>query len=213
MILTSESEAASKLGLLHKYQFSKNKSAPLVFLVHGRAGNCDVMWTFRRCIPEEFSIIAPQAPISDPIGGHSWWPVTEGYSKHQAINAQELLMNFIISSVDFYMLEPRLIIALGFSQGGALLSMLSQSNPASFSGIAILAGFVIKMDSVINTLHKPQIFMAHGLNDEVVPLTKSTDGKLYLEQNGYNVTYVTDNVSHKIGIQGMKSLKEWIVKI
>ena len=59
----------------------RDASAPLLYMVHGRAGNIEVMWAFRRTAPETFSLLSVEAPQPDPVGGYSWWqvePVPDG---------------------------------------------------------------------------------------------------------------------------------------
>ncbi len=211
MILTSSNEAELVLGLKHKYVLSSNKDSPVVYLVHGRAGNFDVMWTFRKVISESCSIISVQAPLNDEIGGFSWWDIRSTDAKTDQLSGAETLRNFIRTSINYYNLKPSKTIAIGFSQGGATLSILSQNSPELLSAVAILAGFVIKVDhNEILSDNYPKMFIAHGEEDEIVPIEKAKKGVLYLEEKGFSVLFTSDNVGHKVGVSAMRELKEWI---
>lgn len=220
MINLASSEIASSLGLEHKFSFSRDLKAPLVLLVHGRAGTLDVMWTFRRCLPEGCNIIAPQALLADSIGGYSWWSMTNPSDKVALEKGVELaydkLKLFISSSIQFYNLQPSKILALGFSQGGVLLSAYLQKQPQFFAGVALLASFVSRLKAVdyeriiaIPEQSKTRIFMAHGVEDQTVTIEAAYKGRDHLKSLGFEVAFVEDPVGHKVGRQGMRALTAW----
>ncbi|MBN8549852.1 MAG: hypothetical protein J0M12_11105 [Deltaproteobacteria bacterium] len=210
-MLQEETTAAREaLGLRHKYLLGADPTAPLVFLVHGRAGNFDVMWTFRRMLPEHLNFIAPQAPLQDPIGGHSWWQVTDGrHSLTEAAQASSQLTDFIKRSPEHYGLAPRSCIALGFSQGAGLLSLTIQRAPQSLKAVALLAGFVLEEPQSLPTPPLASVLMLSGTNDEVIPIEKARQGAAYLKSKGFSVELHEDPVGHKVGAPGMRRLAEW----
>lgn len=173
------------------------------------------MWTFARGIPSEWNIIAPQAPLPDPIGGFSWWAVgEETISRTEIDRAGDLLEHFIDKVPSHYGLNPKFIVACGFSQGAGVLSVLLSRNPNLFRGVAILAGFVIKPEQELSAAaSSTKVFIGHGTNDQTVPLSKAEWGRDWLWARGYEVTFVADDVGHKVGTQGMRALKEWILTL
>jgi phospholipase/carboxylesterase len=212
MIQTNDGASFDALGLKHKYQFSSDPCAPLVFLVHGRAGTYDVMWAFRRILPEHCSIIAPQAPEPDMLGGYSWWDVENGRAPEAACaNSTELLWKFLHKSLAYYSRSPRGVLALGFSQGAGILSKLVQHEPEFFAGVALLAGFVITSDHSLPANTKlPPVLMIHGSKDDIIPVADAQRGRDYLVGKGFKVRYHDDPVGHKIGSPGMPLLGEWV---
>lgn len=212
MILEGSVETCATLGLLHKYHLCGKPNAPLVYLVHGRAGNFDVMWTFRRCLPDHCDIIAPQAPLADRVGGYSWWDVESSEGLAAAHGALKALLSFMTSAPQAYMLNPPSMYALGFSQGAGLLSLIIQEYPSLLSAAALLAGFVIPSSAPARVDKYPPVLMLHGSQDTVVPLSKALKGKETLEQRGINITFHQDPVGHKIGAPGMRLLKDWLTE-
>lgn len=210
---SANEDAIRATGLSHRVLLAPDPEAPLVFLVHGRAGNSKVMWAFRRAFPEHCSFIAPQAPFAEPfpIGAtpdesFSWWDVR--VTTREAItSACNTLESFMRASLDFYSCRPRVQLAAGFSQGAGLLSSLIQRE-SRFIGVALLAGFVLK-EPPPYPASKPSVFMAHGLHDEIVPLPKAEEGAEHLRNSGYHVEFHTDPVGHKVGTEGGRALKAW----
>ena len=107
----------SKLGLVHSYSLAADITAPLVVMVHGRAGSLEIMAIFRRCIPDEFSIVHVQAPLPDQIGGYSWWDVSEGRHGEKAITAAPRLVDFLFGFIKDQQLKPKSKIGIGFLKG------------------------------------------------------------------------------------------------
>lgn len=217
MYIDANSEKVSQLDLIHQYHFTDNLSAPLVFLVHGRAGSIKSMSPFRRCIPDYFNVIQVQAPFADKIGGWSWWDVTP--SREQtiklAIEAKEILEYFITESQIVYNLKPRKVVAIGFSQGGITLSVIAQINPGILNALAILASYALEIpQSKVDHLNSNLIvFAAHGRADDIVSLDKLEQSLEIFKSKNIPVELTVDDVGHKVGTNGMKALKNWLQKI
>ncbi len=200
-------------GLKAKARFSEDECAPLVYLVHGRAGDYNVMWAFRRTIPDHWNIIAPQAPLEDINGGWSWWQIKpELAPRSECIAASEKFLNFTNGVEAHYGLRPQLRLAIGFSQGSVLVGLAAQARPELFSGVGILAGFVEEHSNnyLPTAAHKPNFFMAHGITDDTIPYMRALASKSLLESWGLKVQFYEDSVGHKIGPAGMRGLKEWV---
>ena len=209
-IFTRASEIEnSKLGLVHCYSLAAQSDAPIVFMVHGRAGALEIMAVFRRCIPDEFSIVHVQAPHPDQIGGFSWWDVAEGRHGEKAIKAAPMLVDFVFAFIQGHQLKPKCKIGIGFSQGSGLLSSIGISEPGIFKGIAILAGFAPKGLKPTGTGKLPRFFWAHGSADETIPVAQAREGEAFLKAAGAEIKFIEDAVGHKIGTSGMRELGLW----
>lgn len=205
----SSPDQAESLGLLHSYSLSSDPRAPIVYMIHGRAGELEIMHIFRRCVPPEFSIVHVQAPLPDPIGGFSWWNVGEGVSAGVVIPAAQTVANFVESFPGQHRLTPVASIGFGFSQGGAVLSFLGLTEPSLLSGVAILASFVPYEGITLGQPPYPKFFVAHGTRDTTVPIEKSRIGAAYLRSLNIDLSVVEDDVTHKVGTSGMRALSAW----
>lgn len=214
MIKEASTDAVAKLKLDHLLRPGEDPTSPLVLLVHGRAGEKRVMFAFGRSIPRSCTVISPQAPVLDPLGGFSWWDVTaeRERQKEQIEAAQETLIAFVEKALEHYQLKPNKILALGFSQGGALLSLLLQRGALKLSGLALLASFVLKREINPASPRIP-IFMGHGSDDEMIPIDLAKIGRDYLQTNGFAVEWHEDDVGHKVGVTTIKALGKFSERI
>jgi predicted esterase len=78
-------------------------------------------------------------------------------------------------------------------------------------GLAILAGFISRVGDQSLIQGQPTVFVAHGTTDEVLSIEKARKGVNRLRSIGLTVTFVEEEgVGHKVGVQGMRALKEWV---
>jgi phospholipase/carboxylesterase len=194
-----------------------------VVLVHGRAGNRGVMWIFSKALEKTKPlVVSPEAPLSSPLGGHSWWIVEGGEEEEKnsakVVTAAELeqgvvvLERFIERVVDRYPVDRSKIFGFGFSQGAALLSTMTLRTPQVFQGVALLSGFIPEValtgaKATDGTL--PGYFIFHGTEDDIIPVRAAERADAVLRRRGAEVKFVTDEVGHKISSRGMKELTRW----
>lgn len=219
----------AQTGLNHRVYLPENHHGrPVVVLVHGRAGNSRVMWTFSRVFEHLKPItVSPEGFLNDPAGGHSWWLVEKDESepsrskpvtKEQLYPAVNTLEQFILSLEDTYGADLDRIYAFGFSQGAAMITSLSLKRPQLFRSVGMLAGFVPKVAVDKEHLHPsvvesgkvlPPYFMAAGTEDKIIPLSVSYKGRDFLTELGASVEFKEEPVGHKVGAQAMRDLKQW----
>jgi phospholipase/carboxylesterase len=195
-------------NLIYEYEPStESVTKRLYVLVHGKCGNIKVMRPFSRCIPLEAGKLYVQASNIDPEGGFSWWLSEDEFSHSNAINQ---LYNFILDFAGKHNFKPENITGFGFSQGAAVLSGVIQKNQAILGALALLAGFVIKIQTKGDINHKKiPIFMTHGSGDERIPIELAYIGLKHLESLGHEVVFFEHSLGHKVSVEGMKRLTEW----
>ena len=209
---SADEHAGNSCGLHHSYSFCGDPEAPLLIMIHGRAGTTRVMWAFKRSLPANVNVIAPEAFLVDEEeGGYSWWDIHQQERRLENIRtAVERVQDFVSRAEAYYDLIPAKRLAIGFSQGAALLSVILQTNDV-FSAAGLLSGFVVQVNEGLRRpLSDVPVFMAHGTKDDVISLKKAEKGRDFLKSCGCMVTYVTDATGHKIGVQGMRALTGWL---
>jgi len=181
----------------------------VVVMIHGRAHRMGVMSIFERAAPSDAHFLHVQAPIPDPEGGFCWW--VKGEAPDMSLG--ELFTTITTVCTEQAVTELPLFL-FGFSQGAAMVGMVLQRWPALSAGAALLAGFVPELAITHEKAadvrqHKTPVFIAHGRQDDVIPLSLAEKGGTFLNSLGYEVTFLVEDVAHKVGTQGMRALKEW----
>lgn len=221
-------EALRRAGLAHRVHIPANvegKKQPCLLMVHGRAGNFGVMWIFSKAVgsTRPLIIVAPQAHLTDPIGGHSWWEIGQTpsnpnypectFSEMYLGDPLERLGTFIDSLPSLYNVDNQRIVAFGFSQGAGLISAMSVARPGVFKAMALLAGFVPKTAkyqlSQAASLQLPSTFVFHGTEDKILPFERAKRDAEFLEQHGAPLRFEQDSVGHKVSSAGIRALGDW----
>ena len=215
---TAEHEQA--VGLAFTYRLATDTAAPLIVMIHGRAGTRDVMWLFERALPKSATIVSFQAPDREPVaalGGFSWWDIQNpGAARIEGPKAAHLIAGALLRFESLFSLSPSHRIAIGFSQGAAVLSSLVLEDVLECDGVALLAGFVVAdteraaLGESVSIKRKTPVYIGHGTTDDVIPVGRAIQGKEYLEERGHPVTFVTDPVGHKLGVSATRGLTAWV---
>jgi phospholipase/carboxylesterase len=212
-------------GLIHAAHIPKEASpvrpAPVVVMIHGWGGNETVTWVFKQTIPQGVAIVTPRAPFAlDNDEGFIWFHNGEGQRLRPIPDTLETglskLQQFLGSLADLYPIDPERLIMLGFSQGGAMITTLLLTRPETRQttlGVVLLAGALLQLPQVRpapNLLAGLPVFIAHGIEDAIIPLRVAQQARqLYLEL-GAEVTYGEYPTGHKVNSQGMKDLTAWL---
>ncbi len=193
-------------SLSGSYHLTLGSTEDLILMVHGKAGNRQVMKIFEKSFPSEANFIYPEADLPDPLGGFSWW--LDSNNSNFTIAADKLSL-FLEETIAKFELRPKRIIACGFSQGGACLSWLAQSKEGLFSHLIMICSFYLQQTNQLSVY--PNTFIYHGLSDQVVNVSEAVKAVEFLTARQASVTLVSDLQGHKISSKGMKSLKDWIL--
>lgn len=213
--LVDNDPALKKSGLVHRVQKPEAPGPyPTVVMLHGRAGNEDVMWIFTKTVPQDWLIVAPRAIEPDPDGRYSWrlrWP-DEWPTLDQFDEAVTAVTHFIHTLPNLYHADPSQIYLMGFSQGAAVSYAVAMRNPDLVQGIAGLVGFIpTRCDSALeeSPLVDLTIFMAVGKRDPLIPPERAAGCAQTLIMAGSNLEYHEYDTGHKLNATGMADLQAW----
>lgn len=193
----------------------------VLLMIHGITGDENSMWVFGRKFSTSYLILAPRAPFSAQPAGYSWRDVEKSTLQTDfgfpTLHALQSSADDLIRLVDEYTaslkIEAHQFDIVGFSQGGAMVSVLSLLYPNRINKMGILAAFVpAGLDEYIakKSLSGKNVFVAHGTKDETIAIERAYASVELLKQAGAQVNFVQDEVGHKLGANGMKALEEYL---
>ena len=192
---------------------------PVIFLIHGWTGDERSMWVFAPRLPKEAMLIAPRAPFISrhpDYGGYSW--VESRPESFSPLTAFEPALDGFSALVDQLSQQlpgdfTRFNLA-GFSQGAAFSFALALRYPERVRRLASLAGFLpAESEAAIAAggLEGKPILIAHGSQDETVPIDMARGARQQLEAAGAQVSYCESDTGHKLGANCARALQAFFV--
>lgn len=190
--------------------------ARLLLMLHGWTGDENSMWVFARNFPTDYVLLAPRAPHPAPQGGFSWRPPRADSFGRPSLDDLRESAEALIRLVDGYAAKGQIdagrFDVMGFSQGAALSNVLTCLYPHRIHKAGILAGFMPSgMEEIVaqKPLAGKPIFVAHGTQDNMVPIDRARASMTLLEQAGAHVTYCEAEVGHKVSADCLRGLESF----
>ncbi len=112
---------------------------------------------------------------------------------------------------------PSRILLAGFSQGGAVVLTAGTRYPDRLGGILALSTYLpmaeqLPQQASAANRHIP-IFMVHGTQDNVIPLSLAEASRQALSQAGYAVQWNTYPMAHHLCQEEIEAIALWIQKV
>jgi phospholipase/carboxylesterase len=212
-----ETELIQFEGWTLRVRESTNPEPRLLLMIHGITGDENSMWVFARDMPADYRIIAPRAPYTADPSGYSWRPPQFENMDGPSIEWFKKSAGALIQLVDGYSasvgLDSTVFDVIGFSQGGVMSNVLTFLYPRRIRKAGILSAFVPSgLEELISQrpLEGKPVFVAHGTKDETVPVDRANTSIALLKQAGAVVTYCEDDVAHKMSVNCLRKLKEFL---
>lgn len=186
---------------------------PAVVMVHGWLGNENVMSIFERTLPLGVAVISPRAPIKMGDDSYGWFKLDDPSTFTEGLAALEA---FVRGLPEAYPIDPARVALMGFSQGAAMSFSLLLKEPALAVAVAGLAGFLPRQAQPgvePGRLTGKRTFLAHGTEDDTVPVAWAREAAEALRTAGAEVTFNEYAVGHKMNAEGMRDLKAWMREV
>lgn len=133
------------------------------------------------------------------------------------LRASQLQVEALIAREKARGIPASRIILAGFSQGCAMTLQTGLRHPEPLAGMMCLSGY-LPLAGVAGAERSEQskttpIFMAHGVQDPVVPFARAEDSRKVLESLGYQVEWHAYQMQHTLCLQEVQDIAKWIRKV
>lgn len=211
------------LNLEYSIRRAKNseKKSPVIFMLHGYGSNKEDLFSLSSGISDEFTIISLQAPHGISDWGYAWYSISLypdfQYDKKQFQSSTSEIYHFIKEACEQFNLDENRITLLGFSQGCILSLNLALLYPNEIKKVVGLSGFIQKDLLNLNDLkeknfNNTQIYMSHGIFDEIIPVAWADESAELLKSLNVNLLYEKFEQRHEVSAKNFHSLCQWISK-
>jgi phospholipase/carboxylesterase len=102
----------------------------------------------------------------------------------------------------------------GFSQGGVVALHLGLSYNQKLKGIMALSTYLYDPESIVDRVGfaniDTPIFMAHGISDPMIPITKAITSRETLLQLNYPIQWHEYAMGHQVCPQEVSEIGQWL---
>ncbi|MFT2089515.1 alpha/beta hydrolase [Paraglaciecola sp. 2405UD69-4] len=176
-------------------------------------------------LPEDLAIrfVFPHAPIR-PItinGGmemRAWYDIASMDFNNRAdskgVKESAAQVEALIEAEISKGIPANKIILAGFSQGGVIALHLGTRYEKTLAGIMSLSSYMSEPEKLSaeasNANKKTPVLVAHGTQDEVVPIMMGNSAFKVLESNGYTATWNEYAMPHSVCKQEIDDISVWL---
>lgn len=191
----------------------------LLLLLHGVGGNEDNLFNLESTFPKDMAVVSARAPYTLGPGRYAWFHVDFSTGK-PVIEAEEaekslaVLKLFINQLTERYALDKQKVYMGGFSQGAIMSFSAGLTYPEKLAGIAALSGRILQeirpFVKLTPELQKLKIFIAHGTDDQTMPLSYALEARTYMDSLGLKSAYHEYPTGHFVDQRTLADLNNWL---
>ena len=179
-------------------------------------------------IAEELPLrfIFPHAPvrpvtINNGMEMRAWYDISmndlsrlpdEGGIRESQIDVERLIARERTRGMD----TTRIIVA-GFSQGGAIALQTGLRHANRLAGVIALSTYLpleTSLQAEASSANRATpVFMAHGTDDQIVPLRLAEVSRAMLQSHGYEVEWHTYHMPHAVCAEEIEAISKFIDRV
>ena len=188
---------------------------PALILVHGRGSNEDDLLGLVPYLDPRLFIVSVRAPLAFPYGGFTWYSMAEGGEPEpkEFMESHARLERFVQDVRSSYPVDPNRICLLGFSMGSVMSLGLALSRPTELRGVVAHSGYVpehFTLSFAWESIARCRFFVAHGVEDPVIPIRFGRRANVLLTENGADLTYKEYPIGHHMSEESIQDFAQWL---
>jgi phospholipase/carboxylesterase len=114
-------------------------------------------------------------------------------------------------------MSPRRISLAGFSQGGVIALHLGLRHSERLAGIMALSTYLHDHEHLTDEVSFASIdvpiFMAHGLADPMIPITRAVTSREVLRRHNYQVEWHEYAMGHQVCPEEIRDIADWLNRV
>ena len=196
---------------------------PTVLALHGWGASAhDLIGLAPQIQQGEVVFLCPQGPVVlEPAPGQrafGWFPLTGAGEVAPAaiVGARGVLEAFLEDALECYPIDPKRLVALGFSQGGVMAYDLALGRPERFAALVALSSWL--PDAVLEGLPENEAraalptLLIHGSRDPMISIENAQAARARLGELGIEAAWGEYEMGHEISSQALQDLLGWLAQ-
>ena len=189
--------------------------SPLIILLHGYGSNEKDLFSFNEYLPNDATIVSFRAPLELFQDMYAWYQIyfennVKSFDEKSALVSKNLIIDKIKEIAKQYKCDDKRITLIGFSQGAILGFPVALMSNNLIKNLVALSGYVEEKIIDFISISSPNIYISHGINDDVIPYLDSKNTLHILDKNKIKYDYYEFNQGHGVNMDNLNSFLKWI---
>jgi predicted esterase len=198
----------------YQYAFEEgtHPTAPPLLLLHGTGGNEHDLLRLGRNISPGSTLLSPRGDVNEGGALRFFARLAEGVFDPVEITRRTLaLADFVLAATQHHGVDPRQLIAVGFSNGANIAATLLQLRPETLAGgILFRAMVVLDQPATPGSLAGRRVLLANGTVDPLILADHPPRLAALLRSGGADVKLESVPASHALTSQDVAAAQSWL---
>ena len=196
------------------HRFAPAPSGPskrTLLLLHGTGGDENDMIPIGRDLDPNAALLSPRGKVLENGMPRFFRRLAEGvFDEEDVIHRARELADFVSGAAARYELDPKRVLAVGFSNGANMAAATLLLTPEVLAGAILLRAMVPLVPPVLPNLAHARILLSAGKQDPIVPVENAERLATMLREAGASVTLRFEPAGHALGFGDIKAAKDWL---
>jgi predicted esterase len=196
----------------HLFEPGSDPAAPPLLLLHGTGGNEHDLLRVARAISPGSALLSPRGDVSEGGALRFFARMAEGvFDPAEIVRRTNVLADFVLAATSHYKIDPRRLIAIGFSNGANIAATLMLLRPETLGGGALFRPMVVlDQPAAPGSLTGRRVLLCNGTTDPLVPPPHPGRLAELLRAGGAEVKQQTIPASHALTPQDVDAAQSWL---
>jgi predicted esterase len=201
---------ADDLGFEHVFRAPASAHAPTLLLLHGTGGNEHDLIPLADTLAPGAGVLSPRGKVLERGMPRFFRRLSEGVFDLDdlRIRTRELAA-FVAAAATHYGLDPKGIVAVGFSNGANIAASTLLLEPGVLAGAILFRAMVPIVPDPLPALGGTPVFMSNGRTDPLIPAAEAERLAGLLRQAGAIVDIEWQPGGHQLTRQDLAQAQKW----
>jgi phospholipase/carboxylesterase len=181
-------------------------------LLHGTGGNEDDLLTIGQMLDPKASILAPRGKVLENGMPRFFRRISPGVFDVEDLKSRaNELMEFIHLACTKHRIDPRSLVAVGYSNGANIAAGLILLKPNFLKRLILFRAMLPLVPDRGLELVGTNVFISGGKYDEMIPEESTLELKSVLQKSGASVKINWEQSTHALTVDEINKAREWLL--
>jgi predicted esterase/catechol 2,3-dioxygenase-like lactoylglutathione lyase family enzyme len=201
------------LGFVHQFIPAQAADTPTLLLLHGTGGNEHDLLDLGRALYPGAALLSPRGQVLENGMPRFFRRLAEGvFDLDDLRRRTHELAEFVAAASAAYKVDPRRVIAVGYSNGANIAGSLMLLRPEVLAGAVLFHAMVPLVPEQLPNLQGLPVFMGAGKFDQLISPPQTEALAQLLRQAGAEVELFWQPASHALNQAEVQAATEWLRK-